>query len=134
MPGGDRMGPAGMGPMTGRAGGYCAGYGAPGYANSVPGRGFGWGTGIRGGFGRGGGWGHRNQFYATGLTGWQRSAYSYPSYAGAVSYGAPYTAPYGPAATKQQELDALKGQAEYLEDSLGGIKKRMEELEKSKEE
>ncbi|MEA1970641.1 MAG: DUF5320 domain-containing protein [Thermodesulfobacteriota bacterium] len=122
MPGGDRRGPAGMGPMTGRAAGYCAGYPAPGYSEFAFGRGA--------GFGRGGGWGHRNQFYATGLPGWQRAAYSYPSYAGTVPYGVP---PYGQAATKQQELDALKGQAEYLEDSLEGIKKRMEELEKNKE-
>jgi hypothetical protein len=33
MPGGDRTGPAGMGPMTGRAAGYCAGYPMPGYRN-----------------------------------------------------------------------------------------------------
>jgi len=30
MPGGDGTGPAGMGPMTGRAAGYCAGYPVPG--------------------------------------------------------------------------------------------------------
>jgi len=31
--------------------------------------------------------------------------------------------------TAKQELDALKGQAEYFEDALDGIKKRIEELE-----
>ncbi len=41
MPGGNGTGPTGMGPMTGRAAGYCAGYPAPGYANPIPGRGFG---------------------------------------------------------------------------------------------
>jgi hypothetical protein len=41
-------------------------------------------------------------------------------------------APFSPGLTAQQELDALKGQAEYLEDSLDGIKKRMEELESQK--
>ena len=30
MPRGDRTGPAGMGPMTGRGAGYCAGYPMPG--------------------------------------------------------------------------------------------------------
>ncbi|MCD6153485.1 hypothetical protein DRQ29_02850 [bacterium] len=124
MPGGDRTGPAGMGPMTGRAAGYCGGYQAPGFANPIGG--FGRGAG----FGRGGGWGYRNQFYATGLTGWQRGAYGYPYY-GRVT---PYGTPYGPAATKQQELDALKGQAEYLEDSLEGINKRIAELEKENKE
>ncbi len=33
MPLGDGTGPAGMGPMTGRAAGYCAGYPVPGYMN-----------------------------------------------------------------------------------------------------
>ena len=42
MPRGDGTGPAGMGPMTGRAAGYCAGYGVPGYMNPVMGR-FGYG-------------------------------------------------------------------------------------------
>ncbi|MBN1664285.1 MAG: DUF5320 domain-containing protein [Deltaproteobacteria bacterium] len=37
MPGGDRTGPAGMGPMTGRAAGFCAGYPTPGYTNPAPG-------------------------------------------------------------------------------------------------
>jgi len=41
-------------------------------------------------------------------------------------------APFAPAITPQQELDGLKGQAEYLEDSLDGIKKRIEELESQK--
>ena len=38
MPRGDGTGPAGMGPMTGRAAGYCAGYPVPGYMNPVGGR------------------------------------------------------------------------------------------------
>ena len=35
MPAGDRTGPSGMGPMTGRAAGYCAGNDMPGYMNPV---------------------------------------------------------------------------------------------------
>ena len=38
MPRGDGTGPAGAGPMTGRAAGYCAGYRAPGYMNPFAGR------------------------------------------------------------------------------------------------
>jgi len=38
MPFGDGTGPAGMGPMTGRAAGFCAGYPVPGYMNPVAGR------------------------------------------------------------------------------------------------
>ena len=38
MPRGDGTGPAGMGPMTGRAAGFCAGYPVPGYMNPAVGR------------------------------------------------------------------------------------------------
>ena len=38
MPFGDGTGPAGMGPMTGRAAGFCAGYPVPEYMNPVVGR------------------------------------------------------------------------------------------------
>jgi hypothetical protein len=38
MPRGDGTGPAGMGPMTGRGAGYCAGNDAPGYMNPAGGR------------------------------------------------------------------------------------------------
>ena len=146
MPGGDGTGPGGMGPMTGRAAGYCAGYPIPGFMNPIGGRGhWGWGRG-------GGGWGRRNWFYATGLTGSQRAMYGYPAYGGAppygtpygyaaygspssygasygAPYGMPYGAPFGPTMTAHQELDGLKGQAEYFEDALDGIKKRIGELE-----
>ncbi len=45
MPGGDRTGPLGDGPMTGRQLGYGAGYDSPGYTKG-PGGGF--GRGFRG--------------------------------------------------------------------------------------
>ena len=38
MPFGNGTGPAGLGPMTGRAAGYCAGYPVPGFMNPIPGR------------------------------------------------------------------------------------------------
>jgi hypothetical protein len=123
MPGGDGTGPAGLGPMTGRAAGYCAGYPVPGFMNPIPGRGF-WG------WGRGGGRGWRNRFYATGLTGWQRAAVGWPAYGAPWGYPGAYGAvPYGPAGSREQELDSLKGQAEYFEDALEGIRKQIEELE-----
>lgn len=123
MPGGDGTGPAGMGPMTGRAAGYCAGYPAAGYA-SGGGQGFGRGFGIRGG---GRGW--RNRFYATGLTGWQRAGMGWPAFGAVMPPVAAYGAPYAPAMSAEQQIDALKGQAEYFEDALDGIRKRIEELE-----
>jgi hypothetical protein len=46
MPFGDGTGPRGMGPMTGRGAGYCAGFSRPGFTNPIPGRGwFGLGRG-----------------------------------------------------------------------------------------
>ena len=128
MPGGDGTGPAGLGPMTGRAAGFCAGYPVPGYVNPVGGRGY-WGAGR--GF-RGGGRGWRNWYYATGLPGWARAGYGMPAWGGAMNPYAYSGTPYVPGLTTQQELDGLKGQAEYLEDTLDGIKKRIEELESQK--
>jgi hypothetical protein len=121
MPGGDGTGPGGMGPMTGRAAGYCAGYPVPGYANPGVGRWFG-GAWPGRGSGRGGGWGRRNWFHATGLTGWQRAAAGLPAWGAAPPvYGAP--------PTREQELSALKAQAEGFEGALSDIRKRIEELE-----
>jgi len=130
MPFGDGTGPAGMGPMTGRAAGYCAGYGMPGYANPGGGGGFGFGRGF--GRGRGGGRGWRNRFWATGLYGWQRG-YGWPAYPAAPApYAAPgpYAAPAypAPAMGPEQEVEALKAQAEGFRQALEDIQKRIAEL------
>lgn len=117
MPAGDGTGPAGMGPMTGRAAGYCAGYGVPGYMNPVPGRGRGFGRGMRMGFrgGRGPMWGR---------------GYS-PYWYGAA---APYNTPATAAPTAQQEIEVLQSQAEYFENMLKEINQRIDELEKTTSE
>ena len=100
--------------MTGRMAGYCTGYPVPGYMNPTRGRGFGFWP--RGG-GRGRGW--RHWYYATGVPGWARS------------YGAPAwdtwtnPEPINPA----EELEALKQQAQYLEQSLADINKHIGELQ-----
>ncbi|MCD6332124.1 MAG: DUF5320 domain-containing protein [Bacteroidales bacterium] len=64
MPRGDRTGPDGMGPMTGRRMGYCVGNDRPGYMNpnSYYGRGYGWGHGRGFGYGRGMGYGFRGGY------------------------------------------------------------------------
>ena len=119
MPRGDGTGPSGMGPMTGRAAGYCAGYPAPGYMNPVGGRGYGGrGRGFRGGgFGRGRGFG------------WAGTGYGYPAWGGAVaSPYAPYAVPLGPAMAPEQEITGLKQQAEYLQNALSDTNKRIEQL------
>jgi hypothetical protein len=133
MPRGDGTGPAGMGPMTGRAAGFCAGYPVPGFMNPVGGRGY-WGRGRgfwgRGG-GRGGGRGWRNWYYATGLPGWARAAYGYPAWGGAVNPYQPFPAQ---SMAAEQELQGLKQQAEYFEGALEEIKKRIEQLEAESKE
>jgi hypothetical protein len=83
--------------------------------NRVGGRGF-FGRG-RGFGGRGGGRGRRNWFYATGLPGWARAGFA------DFASGAP---------TAEQEQEALKQQAKYVQDSLDAINKRIDELEKEK--
>ena len=116
MPRGDGTGPWGLGPMTGRAMGLCAGYPAPGYANQ-PGRRFGLG---RGGWGRGRGFGRGR--------GWGRGFY--PPYMPA--YGYPGYAPYYSQPTAQEELQMLKDEADALKSEMEAIETRMKELEKEK--
>lgn len=129
MPGGDRTGPQGMGPMTGRAAGLCTGNPVPGYMNPGFGGGFGGGFGRgRGGRGGGGGRGWRNWFYATGLTGWQRTAQATPPQQPPVAVATPVQAD----ATPQQqevEIEMLRSQVEQLEATLGGLKSRLSELQ-----
>lgn len=122
MPRGDGTGPAGMGPMTGRAAGYCAGYAVPGFMNPTGGRGY-WGRG------RGGGRGWRHWYYATGLPGWARGGMGYPAWGGPVYPYVPQAGSFAPTMTSEQELDGLKKQAEYLHDALGQINQRIEHLE-----
>jgi hypothetical protein len=122
MPGGDRTGPAGLGPMTGRAAGYCAGYGVPGYINPIPGRGFfgrgrgrGWfGRGMGRGFGRGRGMG----YFAGGFPGWGY-------------YGAPVP-PYAPELNPEEEITLLKEDAEVLKQQLKELQGYIDTLEKAK--
>ncbi len=111
MPGGDASGPAGLGPMTGRGAGYCAGYSVPGFMNPVAGRGLRFGRGLGFGF-RGG---HR--------------AYPYAEF----GYGYPFGVYYGIAPAPKQELEALQNQAKNLENALGQITERITELTKEKE-
>jgi len=128
MPRGDRTGPLGMGPRTGRAGGWCSGYDMPGYANPVPGRGFGMGFG-RGrrfagrGFG-GGGRGGRYGYFAAGRPGWA----SFGPYEAPYGYPTPYRDP-----DPNQEKQALKNQAEALQSELESIKKRLSDIETGSE-
>jgi len=113
MPGFDRSGPMGEGPMTGGHSGFCSPAnirygrrfaGAFGY-----GRGMGLGRGFRGGFGLGMG-------RAFGRRGWNQPSY-YPAYA----------------QNPEEELNMLKAEANSVKNSLDMITRRIAELEKSPE-
>ena len=122
MPGGDRTGPMGYGPMTGRGAGYCAGFNTPGYMNPMPGRGAMRGNWQGAGFGRGGGRGRRNWYYATGMPGWARAGYGVPAY-GAYPY-------QGNLPVKDEE-EMLKREAEDLKQELSHIQERISTLEQA---
>ena len=108
MPGGDRTGPVGQGPMTGRAEGFCTGSQTPGFAN--PG-GIGYGRGL--GSGRGRGFGRRY---------WRRSRDYYPE-------------PYYPIAqTRDEEKTYLENMVKGLEEEINIIRERIKELSKEKKE
>lgn len=123
MPSGNRTGPTGLGPMTGRAAGFCAGFPVPGYMNPIPSRGF-------RGCGRGGGRGWRHWYYATGLPDRAKAGYGYPVGGPVPDTYAPYGVLFAPTMTAEQELDGLKGQAEYFQNALGEINARIDELGK----
>ena len=121
MPRGDGTGPMGMGCMTGRGAGYCAGFGQPGYMTPGPGRGLGFGRGYGRGFGRGFGW-----------RGWGfRGAGFRTSDSGTAAPGAgAFTGPWGARQiTREEELDYLRGQAGLLKNELDAISGRVRDLE-----
>lgn len=121
MPRGDGTGPRGQGQMTGRGAGYCSGSGMPGYANPVPGRGFGMGIGGGRGF-AGGGRGWRNCFFASGLPGWMRfGGYGFGGYTGQNEAMVP---------DPEIEKQALKAQLNALETELEFIRKRLNGMER----
>jgi hypothetical protein len=109
----------GMGSKTGRAAGFCAGFGMPGYSNSPAGRGFGVGYGRRRELrGRNSGRGFRYGFHATGLPGWMRFG----------GYAAPYQD-----SDPNFEKQTLKSQVKTMQSELDFIKKRLSEIETAAE-
>ena len=104
MPRGDRTGPAGMGPGTGRRMGYCAGYDSPGAFNRA-------GFAMHGaGFGMGRGRGFRNRFFAADMP--FRNVEPNPDW----------------------EMTSLKAQAEALKSELREIENRLNSLNQNQKE
>ena len=111
MPGFDRTGPMGAGPMTGGARGHCS----PATAGMTPafagGYGYGRGQGLRRGF-RGGsnsGMGRGRDF---------GRGYRWSALAAGPGYQADATS----------EMEMLKAEADYMQKSLEAINKRIDEL------
>lgn len=140
MPGTDRTGPLGQGPLTGRGAGLCGQGEWPGLA-AVGSRGVGsrgqgrFGRGRRGGRrGGGGGYGYRHQFWATGQTLWQRAA--------AAAEQAPLSAEQVEAVDQPQEeppalaedvVVALREQVAGLARSLQALQLRLDQLEEPRQ-
>ena len=104
MPWGDRTGPLGLGPGTGRRMGYCSGHGQPGYMSAPR---TGWSRGFRRGMGfhhAGFGWGYRYFPFRAG----------YPD----------YPLEFAP----EEEKQYLEEEASWLEKRLKSIQKRLAEL------
>lgn len=107
-----------MGPMSGRAAGYCAGYGRPGFVHSgfgrVRGLGMGWGRGFRG-----------RDIGARGRLGW----------ASAWPPAFPDLRPLSWPEKSAQRLDEseekriLKNQLESLDIEISAIRKRLSEID-----
>ena len=112
MPGFDRSGPMGAGPMTGGGKGFCsptnAEIGTRFAGRYEYGRGMGFGYGFRGGYGFGRGF--RRGF------GWNP-----PVYGSMVP------------TDQTSEINMMKAEADYMKNALNEINKRISELEKSSE-
>lgn len=112
MPRGDRTGPAGMGPLSGRGAGFCAGLGAPATNQG------GWGGFLSPGWGRGTGWrtggrGFCHRLFGAGFPAW-------------LGFGPPGASPSRP--DPEMEKQFLQDQADGLQSQLNWIKKRLGEL------
>lgn len=107
MPGFDRSGPMGAGPMTGGRRGVCGGnYNQPGNMGYGGGR----GMGFRRGYGRG------------------RGFVGYPAYGG---YPSPRASSPAYPVSSADEMAMLKAEANAMQTSLESIQNRIAELEKN---
>ncbi len=115
MPRGDRTGPWGGGPRTGRNLGYCTGFSSPGY---MKGMGMGWGRGR--GYGRGG-WNRWGR-------GRNNGPFHFPLYASDEKQTWPFTP------TPEKESEYLKELVSNMKEEIKMLEKRITELsEQSKE-
>jgi len=124
MPRGDRRGPEGVGPMTGRALGYCSGNEQPGFTvNAAPqgaGRGLRNGAGCGPGFGRG---------YAKGRgMGYGRSFFAGRGRGVVYVPAADDSEEFISEENRGRELTRLENLANTLTNELEIVKKQIDEL------
>jgi hypothetical protein len=115
MPSGDRTGPEGRGPMTGRSAGFCTGFIIPGYENTR------YGFGRR--LGRGLGRRYDRGYLGRGRSFWWRDAPPETKYPHPIL---PTTL------SKDDEKAYLEDTVKNLEDEIKSIRKRIEEISKEK--
>lgn len=108
MPAGDRTGPSGLGPGTGRASGYCFGNDTPGFAG-------GRGRRIGGGGGRG----------VRGGLGFSRNRFRFFGYPGNFQFGNDIESE-----RREDDEKILRSRLEALKRSQAEIEKRLDELKK----
>ncbi|RCW57439.1 DUF5320 domain-containing protein [Halanaerobium sp. ST460_2HS_T2] len=121
MPRGDRRGPEGRGPMTGRGLGYCAGNDQPGFAVDAAPQGA--GRGFRNGAGRGPGFGRgRGKVRGRGM------GYGFAAGRGAVNAPAGKEIDYDSEENKNREITRLENLANTLSSELEIVKKQIEDL------
>ena len=108
--------------MTGRAAGYCAGYPMPGFMNPYGGRGMGMAWGRGGGMGMGMGWRRGwGRGWGAGAGGYAPAPYAPPAYGPAPFWSAP---------SREDEMETLRGQADWLKGEMEAVNQRIQELEK----
>lgn len=110
MPRGDKKGPEGRGPMTGRRMGYCAG-------NDMPGIRYGRRMGCGMGYGR-----HMGHGMGYGR--------AYQAYNQAVYENIPAYSPYQEPAEERRHLEQC---VQQMEGDLENLRKRLQELEPAEE-
>ena len=115
MPRGDRRGPNGMGPMTGRAAGFCSGSNAPGFANTGAVGGYGLGRGAGRGFSGGFHGAANGAGYGRGMGRGQGIGFQ-PSYA-------------APVYSKEAEKGYIENEVSFLKDQLKTLEGRLADMQ-----
>ena len=139
MPSGDRTGPLGQGPRTGRARGFCSGYDAPGYEDGLY-RNRDWAVGKnqparlgrRGAGTRGGGFGRRARTgYAAGA---DQSYVADRLYSfGLLLSELIQQVPWQDILHKRDEMEGLKTEAKRLKRSNEELEEKLRKLEERRE-